>query len=275
MFEIRILCREDKGQRDVIRCFGLLQRTFKHHLGAKAVGTEFTRKSFLVTITGGDVHDGGDTAAIFGTETTGVDIGIADDIGIEHREQTDGVERIVDHHAIEQHLVLDGRTATDIELTALVASEDDARHHLQVLGKVGLTAHARNLGDGLGSDRNDRGLGLSACLDLVGSDGHRFQLLAGLLHVILTVDALAFRQVERLADGVVTHAGDQQGITSVRDAVDVEIAILIGCTAKGGAPQIDIGKHHGLTRRLFIHEALDAVIVLGHGNHTVQQEKQC
>ena len=54
-----------------------------------------------------------------------------------------------------------------------------------------------------------------------------------------------------------------------------EIAILIGCTAKGGAPQIDIGKHHGLTRRLFIHEALDAVIVLGHGNHTVQQEKQC
>ena len=154
----------------------------------------------------------------------------------------------------------------------MVASEDDAWHHLQVLGKVGLTAYARNLRNGLGCDGDDRGLGLRTCLNLVGSNGHRLQLLAGLLQVILTVDALAFREVETLRNGVVTHAGNQQGILSVGDAVNVEIAVFIGRATKGSALQINVGEHHGLACRFLVDEAFDAVIVLSEGCKTSKNE---
>ena len=275
LFQIGILCRKDERNCGIFRILGFLERTLKHYLGTEAVGTNLSRNAFLVAIAGGDVHDGRNAAAVFGTETARVHIGVTDDVGIEHREQADGMERIVDHHAVQKHLVLDGRTTTDVELTALVASEDDTGHHLQVLGEVGLTAHARNLVDGLGRHCDDRGLSLGAGLNLVGGDGHRFQFLAGLLEEILTADALALRQCEGLADGVVTHAGDQQGVFAVRDSVDVEIAIFVGRATVSGAFQVDIGEHHRLASDLLVHETFDAIVLRKGCNSRCKNEQTC
>ena len=208
MFKVGVLGREDERDGGILRVLGFLQRAFDHDLGAKGIAADLAREALLVAVAGRDVHDGGDTSAVFRAEAAGVDVGVADDVGIKDREQADGVERIVDHHTVQKYLVLDGRATTDVELTALVAREDDARHHLQVLGEVGLTAHARNLGDCLGCNSDDRSLGLGAGLNLVGSDGHRLQLLAGLLQVILAVNALVFRKVEDFRNGVVAHASN-------------------------------------------------------------------
>ena len=108
LLQIRVLCRENEGNRRIIGGLGLLQRTFNHHLGAEAVGSQLTRETFLVAVTGRDVHDGGDTTAVFSTEAACVNVGVADDVGIKHREETDGMEGIVYHHTIKQHFVLNG-----------------------------------------------------------------------------------------------------------------------------------------------------------------------
>ena len=171
------------------------------------------------------------------------------------------MEGVVNHHAVKQHLVLDGRSATDVKLSTLVTGEDDARHHLQILGKVGLTAHAGDLGNRLRRDGNHRGLGLGARLNLVSSDGHRLQLLAGLLQVILAVNDLAFRKVESLRNGIVTHARNEQRVVSIGDTIDVEIAIFTGRATKSRTLQVHICEHHRLTCRFLIHKTFDAVVL--------------
>ena len=183
------------------------------------------------------------------------------------------MEGVIDHHTVEQHLVLDGRTTTDVKLTALVAGEDDTRHHLQVLGEVGLTTYTRNLGDGLRCDSDDRSFGLGAGLNLIGSNRHRFQLLARLFHEILAADGLVSRQAKALRNGVVTHICDQQRILPVGDAVDIEIAVFVGCAAKGCAFQVDIGEHHRLARGFFINETFDAIVLCHSRQCSEKQEK--
>ena len=80
------------------------------------------------------------------------------------------MERIIDNHAVEQHLVLDWRAASDIKLTALVASEDDTWNYLQILCEVGLSSHSRDSGNDFRSYVHDGSLSLGPCLDFVGSD---------------------------------------------------------------------------------------------------------
>ena len=130
-----------------------------------------------------------------------------------------------------------GARTTDVELTALVTGEDDTGHHLQVLGEVGLTTHTGDLGNRLGRHGDDRSLGLGTSLDLVGSDGHRLQLFAGFLQIILTADALSFRQGESFRNCVETYTGNQQRIFTIRDSVDVKVSVLVGRASVGGTFQ--------------------------------------
>ena len=108
--------------------------------------------------------------------------------------------------------------------------------------------------------------GFGARLDFVSGDGHRLQLLTGFLEVIFLVDALPFGKVEGFADGVVAHRSDQECISAVRNPVDVEITVLVGRAAKGGAFQVDVGEHHRLACSLLINKAFDGV-VLGKGSY--------
>lgn len=58
--------------------------------------------TFFVSIARGDVHDGGDTTAILGTEAGTVYVGVKDDVGFKNGVKADGVEGVVDSHAVEE-----------------------------------------------------------------------------------------------------------------------------------------------------------------------------
>ena len=86
--------------------------------------------AFFVAIASGDVHHRGKPTTIFGTETTTIDVGIKDDIGLEYGVETNRVEWVIDNHAVEKAEVLNHGATADIELSALVASGVDSRKYL-------------------------------------------------------------------------------------------------------------------------------------------------
>src|SRR5690606_7843213 len=107
----------------------------------EGAGRHLAAEAGLVAVARGDVHHGAHPATVLGVEARGVDVGVADDVVVEHAEQTDAVKGVVQHHAVHHHLVHDGRAAPHVELATLVTSEYHPGHHLEVLGQVGLTAH--------------------------------------------------------------------------------------------------------------------------------------
>ena len=73
-------------------------------------------------------------------------IRVGNDVRVEDTEEANAVEGIVDDHAVEQHLVLDGRSPADVELSALVTCGHKARKRLQHLHQV---RRATQAGDAL------------------------------------------------------------------------------------------------------------------------------
>ena len=83
--EERVLGAEEVGDGG-LRLGGLaFQRTFEDKTGAEGVEAQLAGMVFLVSVAGGDVHHRTETAAVFGAEATGVDIGVEDDVGLEDR----------------------------------------------------------------------------------------------------------------------------------------------------------------------------------------------
>ena len=111
-----------------------------------------------VAVAGADVHHRGDSAAELCPAS--IYLRRTDDVAVENREQTDGVEGIVDEHSIQQKHILYRGAASDVQLTALVAGGNHTGQHLQVLRKVGCAANRRHLLDVFGRYRDDR----RACL---------------------------------------------------------------------------------------------------------------
>src|SRR5574344_2166790 len=101
--------------------------------------------TFFVAVARLDIHNRGKTSAIFRTETSGVDVGIEDDIGLENRIKTYGMKRIIYYHAVQQTQVLYHAAAANIELSALVACGVDAGQHLHVLSQIALSANRGHL----------------------------------------------------------------------------------------------------------------------------------
>ena len=122
----------------------------------------------LIAVARLDVHHRRNAPTEFRAETTGVDVGICNHIRIEHTEQADAMEGIVNNHAVEQHFVLDGRSAADVQLTALVARADESRQDLQRLDQIRLSTKTRNLLQITRSDGLDRHVDLGGLLFPVG-----------------------------------------------------------------------------------------------------------
>ena len=80
------------------------------------------------------------------------------------------MERIIDNHTVEEHLVLDRRAASYIQLSALVTRKHHSGDDLKILRQVRLAANRRELTDSLRCDIDDRRLRLCASLHLFGSD---------------------------------------------------------------------------------------------------------
>ena len=117
-----------------------LERTFERKFRSKWAGSNSALCLQFVAVTGFDVHDRRYAATEFGSESTGVYIRIGYHIRIKNTEQANAVECVVHDHAIQQHLVLNRRTAAYVQLSALVASAYEARQNLQRLHQVGLAS---------------------------------------------------------------------------------------------------------------------------------------
>ena len=129
------------------RSLRLPKRTFDQELAAEWACPDATGEASEAAVPGGDVHDGADPPTVAATEASGVDVGVGDDVRVEHAEQANAVEGIVDDHAVQQDLVLDGRATADVELTALVSCGDETGQGLQHLHEVRRAAEAGNAFD--------------------------------------------------------------------------------------------------------------------------------
>ena len=61
-----------------------------------------------VSVARADVHHAADAPTVFGRKGPRVDICVGQCIGVKHTEKSDAVKGVVNQHAVEQHLVLDG-----------------------------------------------------------------------------------------------------------------------------------------------------------------------
>ena len=90
------------------------------------------------------------------------------------------MERVIYNHAVQQAEVLYHGSATDVELSALVAGGTHARQHLHVLCDVGSAADGGHLLYLAGGQLLHAHLRLGAAfLHLVVGDFHRFKHLGG------------------------------------------------------------------------------------------------
>ena len=148
---------ENEAQRGFPIVFEFYNRALQHNLAQDVAEVDFSGDVFLVAVAGFDVHDGGYSAPEFRPIAAGVDVGTAHNVHVEDGEDTDGVEGIVKQYAVQQQHVLHGCATAHVKLTALVASGDDARQHLQVLRKVRLAADGRHLTHVFRRDADDGG----------------------------------------------------------------------------------------------------------------------
>ena len=162
LFEVAVLDAQQVADAACAVLRHALERSVDEQLGAEGARPHLAFRLAHVAVAGADVHHRADASTVFGREGACVDVGVGQGVRVEHTEQPNAVEGVVDQHAVEQDLVLDGRPATDVELPALVAGGDEARQDLQGLDEVRRAAEA---GDALDVRRTD---GLNGSADLGG-----------------------------------------------------------------------------------------------------------
>ena len=175
------------------------QGTIQKNFGSKRTGSHLTFHFPHVAILGSDVHDGTDAPAVFGRKRPRVHIGVRKGIGVEHAEQTNAMEGVVDQHAVQKDLVLDGRTTSDVELSPLVTRGHESRKNLQGLNQVRSATKARDALDVCWTNGLDRGPNLGGLFLPIGPDlspiqGHdRWfqQEIAGQDFVVLNLDGFS------------------------------------------------------------------------------------
>ena len=113
-----------------------MQRTFQQQFGTEGTQVQFASETLAVPVAGTHIHDGRGASAVFCVESGRVDVCFQKDVGVKNGKQSDGMEGIVNGHAVQQYPVLYGRSAPDIQLSALVSGGNNARKHLQVLCQV-------------------------------------------------------------------------------------------------------------------------------------------
>ena len=239
LVQIGALARQNETERGFPVIFQFDQRTFQEHLALDVAEVDFAGDVLFIAIARFNVHHGRDTPAKLGPEATGIDIGAAHNVHIKHREDADGVERAIEDDAVEQEHILDGRAAAHINLAALVAGGDDARQHLQILGKVGLTADGGHLAHILGRDTDDGGACfLLAPLSLT-HNLHRLQHRGRGLQGVTFGDRGIFAEFYRINDVGITHIGDLHGIGALRNLVDHKRTFGVGERTIRSTHQLD------------------------------------
>ena len=165
------------------------------------------------------------------------------------------MERAVEDDTVQQQHILDGGTATHINLAALVTGGDDARKHLQILCKIGLAANSGHLAHILGGDTDDGGAGLLLAPLTFAHNLHRLQHRGRGLQRIPFGDRGVFAEFYRIDDVGITHIGDLHSIGALGNLVDHKRTLGIGERPVRGAHQLDGTIRQGGTTLVIVGKA--------------------
>lgn len=233
--QVGVLGGDEVGD-GALRCGALaFQRSFQYEAGAEGVDAYLAAVVALVAVARRDVHHRRHASAVFGAEAACVDVGVEDDVGLEDGVEADGVEGVVDNHAVEEAEVLNHGAAADVELAALVAGGAHAGQHLHVLRYVGRAADGGHLlylrrGDFLHADLC---LQLALLLLAVG-DFHGLEHLRRGPQVDGLGEDLALRKGNLLRVLLIAYVLHPQRVGAFFDLVDEEEAVDVGGAAVGG-----------------------------------------
>ena len=200
-----------------------------------------------VSVARADVHHAADAPTIFGGKGPRVDVRVGQRVGVKHTEKSDAVKGVVNQHAVEQHLVLDGRTTTDVQLPPLVTRGHKTRQHLQGLHQIRGTTKAWNALDvcrtnGLYGGADLGRLFFTVCTNFSPLQGHYFgfkQDVAG--------QHLAISYLNRLTNCFIFETGDHQGVLTCGNSAQTEVPFHVTGHPIRGAFQRDRGKHHSFS----------------------------
>ena len=251
----------------------LLQRSFEGQFGAERTRPYAALGFHLIAIARLDVHHRRNAPTEFRAETTGVDVGIGNDIRIKHTEQADAVEGIVHDHAVEQHFVLDGRSAADVQLTALVARADESRQDLQCLDQIRLPTKTRNLLQITRSDGLDRHVHLGGLLFPIGVHLGTAQLDDLLFQQEIARGDFSIHQLNALGCALVFHAGHHQRIGSCWHPAEAVKSFDIRHHPETGSLQGNARKHDGLAGIFAAQKTFDRGLTVQNRRQKQQQHQ--
>lgn len=152
------------------------------------------------------------------------------------------MEGIVNDHAVEQHLVLDGRSPADVELSALVTRGHEARQRLQDLHQIRRATQAGDALDVGGLDGLDRHPNSVELLPTFGRDDGAFQFNQARLQRDVARDDPIVEHHHFSPVRLEFHRRHHQGVGSGRHLGQAVIALDVRRHPEGGALEDDSGE---------------------------------
>ena len=174
------------------------------------------------------------------------------------------MEGVVDEHAVEQHLVLDGRSAADVQLPALVPCRDKPGQHLKRLHQIRGPAEARNALDVRRANGLHRRSDLGGLFLAIGTHLCAFQRHHLGCEQQIARQHLALSDFDRLFHGFVLETGHHKGVLSGRDSAQAVIPFHVAGHPVGGSFKRHGGKHHRFSRGLRLQKAFDCALGRSH-----------
>ena len=215
---------------------------FEVGFGGDEADADAAVEFFVVAVVGGDVEDGGETAAETGREAAFVELDVLDGVGVEGGEEAAEVVDVVHGHAVKEEEVLVGAAAADVHAGHALAAVLDTGQELDGFDHVGL---AKEHGDGLDlldGDFNYTGL---RTFDMLGALAGDFDFGEGGGAVELDIETVVAVELEVEELGLATHKGDTDDGMAVAQGEGVA-AMLVGDGAFVGEGVEDGGADEGL-----------------------------
>ena len=185
------------------------------------------------------------------------------------------MKSVVDNHAVEQHLVLNRRTAADVKLSALVTCADKSGQDLQGLDQIRLPPKTRNPLQIRRPNRLDRHVDLRLLLLTFRADFCRTQLDHFRIKQVVAGEDFPVLQNHLFPDPFVLEAGDDEGVGAHRNLAQTVETIQICRAPESRALQCHRSKHHRLSRGRIFQKSLDGALGGNSGNPNPKHREQC
>ena len=246
LLEVAALPAEDEGGAPA-PLIAFAERPFDQELAAERAGPDAAAQPGEAAVPGRDVHDRADPPAIPSAEATGVDVRVGNDVRVEDAEEADAVEGIVDDHAVQQDLVLDGRASADVQLAALVPCRNEAGQGLQNLHEIRRAPEAGNAFDVRRLDGFDRHANRIELFAPFRGNDRALQLDESSLERDVLGQHPVIPHHHFRPEGLVFDAGDDQRVGTGGHLGQTVVALDVGGDPVGRPFEDDRSKQHRST----------------------------